>query len=177
MFTLLCRIIHTFKNQLKPNKEILMKKFSFTSFLLVLLLPLSLQASPLKLGESLTLKNATPVSELNKNPEKYLGQRVQVEGLIINVCAKRGCWMDIASDLPFEKIQIKVVDGEIVFPMEAKGKMARVEGIAEELKLTKEQAIRMGKHRAEEQGTAFDPASITGPVSYYRIQGLGAEIE
>jgi hypothetical protein len=153
-----------------------MKKIFLTA-LFVTFLPLFTQASPLKLGESLTLKVATPVSELNKHPEKYLGQRVQVEGLVINVCATRGCWMDISSDLPFEKIQIKVVDGEIVFPMEAKGKMARVEGIAEELKLTKEQALRMGKHRAEEQGTSFDPSSITGPVSYYRIQGLGAEIE
>jgi hypothetical protein len=153
-----------------------MKKLIFTSLLALLLLPLTLQASPLQLGEPLILKDVTPVSEINENPDKYVGQRVQVEGLIINVCAKRGCWMDIASDLPFEKIQIKVIDGEIVFPLEAKGKMARVEGIAEELKLTKEQAIKMGTHRAEEQGTAFDPASITGPVSYYRIQGLGAEI-
>ena len=43
-------------------------------------------------------------------------------------------------------------------------RLARVEGIPEEMKLSKEQAIRMGKHRAEEQGTTFDPASITGPA-------------
>ena len=85
--------------------------------------------------------------------------------------------MDIASDVPFEKIQVKVVDGEIVFPMEAKGRTAKVEGIAEELKLTKQQAIAMGKHRAEEQGTVFDPTSITGPVSFFRIRGLGAVIQ
>lgn len=69
-----------------------------------------------------------------------------------------------------------MVDGEIVFPMEAKGRMARVEGVPEEMNLTKEQAIRMGKHRAEEQGTSFDPASVTGPVKFYRIKGLGAVI-
>lgn len=140
-------------------------------------LPIHSLAKTLQLGAPLSLDTVTPVSEINKNPEKYLGNKVLVEGLVINVCAKRGCWMDLASDLPFEKIQVKVVDGEIVFPLEAKGKNARVEGIAEEIKLTKEQAIYMGKHRAEEQGTAFDPASITGPVSFYRIKGLGAEIE
>lgn len=143
---------------------------------LFLLIPLNLNASELKLGAPLTLDTVTQLSEINTHPEKYLGKRVLIEGLVIDVCAKRGCWVDIASDLPFEKIQVKVVDGEIVFPMEAKGRMARVEGIAEEMNLTKEQAIRMGKHRAEEQGTSFDPASITGPVHVYRIKGLGAVI-
>jgi len=142
-----------------------------------LLMPFNIHANELVLGAPLTLDTVTKVSEINKNPEQYLGKPVLIEGLIISVCAKRGCWMDIASDVPFEKIQIKVVDGEIVFPMEAKGRFARVEGTVQEMKLSKEQAIRMGKHKAEEQGTTFDPASITGPVSFYRIMGLGAVIK
>lgn len=149
--------------------------FSLLCFLFLFIATTS-NASDLKLGEPLTLSEVTKVSEINAHPEKYLGKKVLIEGLIIDVCAARGCWMDIASDLAFEKIKVKVVDGEIVFPMEAKGKTARVEGVAEEIKLTKEQAIRMGKHHAEEQGTEFDPASVTGPVSFYRIRGLGAEI-
>jgi len=154
-----------------------MKTLSSLIITLCLLLPFNVNATELMLGAPITLDTVTPVSEINKNPEKYLDKPVLVEGLVINVCAKRGCWLDLASDLPFEKIQVKVVDGEIVFPMEAKGRLARVEGIPEEMKLSKEQAIRMGKHRAEEQGTTFDPASITGPVSFYRIVGLGAVIQ
>ena len=145
--------------------------------LFCLLLPLNIHAGELALGQPLTLDTVTKVSEINKNPEQYVGKPVLVEGLVISVCAKRGCWMDIASDVPFEKIQIKVVDGEIVFPLEAKGKTARVEGIVDEIQLSKDQAIRMGKHRAEEQGTDFDPASITGPVTFYRVKGLGAVIK
>lgn len=141
-----------------------------------LLFATNIFAKEMNLGEPLTLTEVTKVSEINKNPDQYVGKRVLIEGLIIDVCAARGCWMDIASDVPFEKIQVKVVDGEIVFPMEAKGQTARVEGIAEELKLSKEQAIEMGKHRAEEQGTTFDPSTVTGPVSFYRIRGLGAVI-
>jgi len=142
-----------------------------------LFLPSLSLANVLKLGEPLSLTEVTKVSEINKHPDKYLGKKVLIEGLIIDVCAARGCWMDIASDVPFEKIKIKVVDGEIVFPMETKGKQARVEGIAEEIKLTKDQALRMGKHHAEEQGVAFDSTSVTGPVSFYRIRGTGTEIE
>ena len=151
------------------------KIFSFL-FITLLFSP-SVYSAELQLGAPITLTEATKVSEINAHPEKYAGKKVLIEGVIINVCAARGCWMDIASDVPFEKIQVKVVDGEIVFPMEAKGRTAQVEGIAEEIKLSKEQAVAMGKHRAEEQGTSFDPASITGPVSFFRIRGLGAVIQ
>ncbi len=142
-----------------------------------LLFTVTVEAKELYLGEPLSLKEVTKISEINNQPDKYLGKRVQIEGLIIDVCAARGCWMDVASDLPFEKIQVKVVDGVIVFPLETKGQFATVEGIVEELSLTEDQALRMAKHRAEEQGKEFDPATITGPVSSYRIRGLGARIK
>lgn len=134
-------------------------------------------ATEINLGNPLTLTEVTLVSEINKNPDMYKGKRVLVEGLIVEVCSTRGCWMDIASDVPFEKMQIKVVDGEIVFPLEARGRVARVEGIVEELKLTKEQAIERAEHHAKEQGTSFDPASVTGAEHSYRIRGLGAVIK
>lgn len=145
--------------------------------ILLMALPAMAIAEELKLGEPLTLTEVTKVSEINKHPEKYTGKRVQIEGLVINVCAARGCWMDIASDVPFDKIQVKVVDGEIVFPLEAKGKTARVEGIAEELRLSQEEAIEMARHQAMESGGTFDPATITGPVSFFRLRGLGAVIK
>lgn len=134
-------------------------------------------ASEIQLGKPITLQEVTKVSEINKNPEKYIDQEVLIEGLVIDVCSKRGCWMDVASDLPFEKIQVKVVDGVIVFPMEAKGKNARVQGTVEALRLSKEQAISLQKHYAEEKGGSFDPSTVTGPQTYYRIRGLGAVIE
>lgn len=144
----------------------------------LLLLPLSgfVFAGEIRLGEPLTLTEVTKVSDINKNIDKYVGKRVLIEGMVINVCAARGCWMDISSDIPFEKIQVKVVDGEIVFPLEAKGRTALVEGIAEELKLSREEAVELARHQAMESGGTFDPASITGPVNFLRIRGLGAVI-
>lgn len=142
-----------------------------------LFLSTAVHAKSLQLGDPLSLTEITKVSEINQYPEKYIGKKVQIEGLIIEVCAGRGCWMDIASDVPFEKIQVKVVDGEIVFPLDAKGKNARVEGLVEKLTLTQEQAEWMAKHRAEERGETYDPGSIKGPVTFYRIRGLGAVID
>ncbi|MBU0945567.1 MAG: DUF4920 domain-containing protein [Proteobacteria bacterium] len=154
----------------------MMKKHSL--FLLVLfLLSVTTCFAAMQLGEPLTLEEVTKVSEINQHPDQYTGKRVLIEGLIINVCAARGCWMDIASDVPFEKIQVKVVDGEIVFPLEAKGQMARVEGIVEALHLTEDQARSLAEHQAKESGGQVDLTSIKGPSTYYRIRGLGAEID
>lgn len=84
--------------------------------------------------------------------------------------------MDIASDVPFEQIKVKVVDGEIVFPLEAKGQMAKVEGIVQAIHLTESQARSMAQHQAKESGEQVDLSTIKGPTTLYRIRGLGAEI-
>lgn len=84
--------------------------------------------------------------------------------------------MDLASDVPFQKMQIKVVDGVIVFPMEAKGRTAKVEGIVEELDFDLEETIEYYEHQAFEKGIEFDPSTVKKPMKIYRIKGLGAEI-
>ncbi len=130
-----------------------------------------------KYGKEVTLKNVTKISEIMASPKDFIGKKVLVEGLIIDVCNKRGCWMEIASDKEFEKIKIKVKDGEIVFPVEVKGKTALVEGEVYEINLTKEEAIEYAEHVAEEQGKKFDPSTVTGPMTFYQIKGIGAEIK
>ena len=154
-----------------------MKKIIFALVLLIFSSATSLLAfEGDKFGKPLTLTELTKVSEIEKSPQSFVGKRVLISGTVVEVCSTRGCWMDIASDTPFQNIQIKVVDGEIVFPMEAKGRNARVEGIVEKLELSHEQALEWAKHKAMEQGEEFDPATITGPTKVYRIRGLGAVI-
>ena len=127
-------------------------------------------------GESLTLTEVTPVSLILDNPNDFVGETVLVEGMVVEVCENKGCWLDIASDRDYEKIQIKVDDGVIVFPMTARGHKALVQGNVEELQLTAEQAYEQAKHHAEEQGVAFDSTATFGPETIYRIRGLGAVI-
>ena len=127
-------------------------------------------------GEKLTLSKVTKISEILAAPEQFIGQKVLVKGMVVEVCAKRGCWMYLASDKAFEKIQIKVLDGEIVFPMSARSKEALVEGVVEALKYTKEDAVAWLQHQAEEKGESFDPKKVTSGMTVYRIKALGAEI-
>jgi len=130
-----------------------------------------------KYGKKVTLKEKTKISSILENPKAYVGKKVLVEGTVVGVCEKRGCWIELASDKQFQKIKVKVNDGEIVFPLEEKGKTALVEGEVYEIKMTKEQALERAKHEAEEHGKEFDPNSVTGPVTYYQIKGLGAVIK
>ncbi len=136
----------------------------------------SVQAKTKSYGKGITIKNVTKISDIMKNPDQYVGKSVLVKGLVVGVCEMRGCWMDIASDKAFQKIQIKVADGEIVFPLSAKGKDALVEGVVEKLVLNKEQTARWLQHKAEEQGKEFDPSTVKMGETIYRIKGIGASI-
>ena len=128
-------------------------------------------------GKGVSLSEETAISSILDTPADYVGKKVKVSGLIIDVCSKRGCWIYLAGDRDFEKIRIKVTDGEIVFPMEARGKVATVEGVVESMVLTREEVIKRRKHHAEEKGVAFDPATVTSGETVLRIRGLGASID
>ena len=125
------------------------------------------------------VSEATPVklSELMAKPDDYVGKVVKVEGLVTEVCPKRGCWINVAGDKEFQTIRVKVEDGVIVFPLTDKGKKVVAEGTFTKMELTKEQAIERAKHHAEETKTKFDPASVTGPQTVYQIQGTGAVVD
>ena len=89
-----------------------------------------------------------------------MGGKALVEGTIVEVCTSTVCWMDTAGNRDYEKIQIKVDDGVIVFPVSAGGKMALVEGTVEELDQTAEQARTHAQEMAEERGVAFDSTEV-----------------
>ncbi len=127
-------------------------------------------------GQGVTLSEDTPISSIIDKPETYVGGKVKVSGLVVDVCSRRGCWLYLAGDREFAKIRVKVTDGEIVFPMEARGKVATVEGVVESMELTKEDVIARRQHHAEETGESFDPTSVTSGETILRIRGLGAEI-
>jgi hypothetical protein len=154
-----------------------MKRFLAVSALLIVGVCLALAMPPKKFGKTLTLTEKTKVSEILAHPQAYDGKKVLVEGAVIDVCQKRGCWIKIGSEKEFESIRFKVDDGVIVFPMTAKGKSALAEGVVSVKTYSKEELIEQGKHQAEEQKTQFDPSTITGPKTVVQIKGEGAVIK
>ena len=149
--------------------------------LLLFILILSyMLADEIELGKKLELNSTTKVSVILDNPEKYLDKPVQVSGTVVDVCSHRGCWIEVASNRPYETIVVKVDDGVIVFPITAKGKNVLAEGKLEKLTLTNEQALSIKKHEAEDKGEDFDEASCKlteEDKTIYRLRGLGAVIQ
>jgi hypothetical protein len=145
--------------------------------LFLLLITVAVYSQSDKYGKEISLTEMTSISKILDKPEDFVGKTVLVEGEILEVCAMAGCWMELKSDSENRKIKIKVKDGDIVFPVEAKGKNAVVEGIVYKIELTKEEAVEYYEHVAIEQGTEFDAASVTGPITFYQIKGIGAVIE
>lgn len=132
-------------------------------------------------GKDLSDSEIVPISKLMAAPDDFVGKSVKVEGRVVGVCAKRGCWMDLAGDEEFESLRIKVEDGVIVFPMEAKGKMAVAEGTLEKIELTKEQTHAMKQHECQkgegEKGEEHSADScVKEPGVYYQIRGEGAVV-
>lgn len=129
-------------------------------------------------GKALTLKEATPISSILKDPKAFEGKRVLVEGLIIEVCEERGCWIRIASDKAFESLRFKVDDGVMTFPQDARGKSVLAEGVVKVRSLTREQAIAQAREVAKERGTlaSFDSAKVKGPVTDVQLSGEGARV-
>lgn len=147
-----------------------------SAILALLMLGMAAQGGPKNYGKSLTLTETTRISDIYAQPQKYAGKRVLVEGPAVNVCKKRGCWIEIGSDKEFQSIRFKVEDGVIVFPLEAKGKTVRAEGIVSVTTTSAEEQIAQGQKHAKESGEEFDPASVKGPKTTVMLKGEGAEI-
>jgi len=148
-------------------------------FAFTILLTVSLIAKDVtKYGKEITAKEKVKVSEILEKPDSFVGKKVLVEGTILNVCEKRGCWIELASDKEFESIRVKVEDGVIVFPMEAKGQKALVEGEVVSFTVEADESECSGTDcKDEEKGKKEDCKSEKKHVkTVYQIQGIGAEI-
>jgi hypothetical protein len=127
-------------------------------------------------GEAPTLQEVTPIADIVADPAAFEGQEVLVEGTVHGVCAKAGCWMELA-DADGHEIRIKVDDGVIVFPKEAVGVNAAAQGKVTVHEMDREEFVGWQRHLAEEMGEEFDESSIgDGPYQMVQISGSGARI-
>lgn len=125
-------------------------------------------------GAGVKVATATPIETILAEPKKFAGQTVRVEGMVTDVCAKRGCWFEMAGTKPGQTLRFKVTDGDMVFPPDSKGKHAVAEGVVAVHELSLEESKDYAKEQAEESGKAYDPATITEPMAIVRLDGTGA---
>lgn len=143
-------------------------------FFALLVLPTAAKAQQF----GLPIDNSTliKISTLMANPDNFLDEQVTIEGTVVGVCAKRGCWMTIASDKRFENLQIKVNDGDMVFPMTAKGSKAIATGKLNKIQLNLTRTKALLAHRAQQSGNEFDESSVITPMAIYQLIPSGVKI-
>ena len=132
-----------------------------------------------KYGDKINLSESKKIEDLINNSENYLDKNVLISGEILEVCPMRGCWINVKNKDSSTNIRVKVTDGEIVFPLSAKGKNINVEGIFSKLEFSKEQAIKWKIHLAEEKGITLLPEDVklnSDDLIEYRINATGAKI-
>jgi hypothetical protein len=127
-------------------------------------------------GAGVQQAEAVAMATLLADPQAYAGKTVRVEGTVTDVCPKRGCWFEMAGEQPGQKMRFKVRDGEMVFPMDAKGKYALAEGVVAVQALSLEETKQYLEYQAREYGSTVDPASVTEPMTIVRLDGTGAVI-
>jgi hypothetical protein len=140
-----------------------------------LITPLA-QGAQENFGEAINLTKLIPVTELMASPENYVNQEVTIEGTIVSVCTKRGCWMEIAAEESVERLRIKVRDGDMVFPISARGKQAYATGTLMAIPLDLEQTRMYLESQAKKQQQVFEAAEVTELVTLYQLQPSGVEI-
>lgn len=125
-------------------------------------------------GAGVSLTETVAIDAILADPASYQGKTVRVEGMITDVCPKRGCWFDMAGTEPGKKLKFKVTDGEMVFPVDAKGQWAVAQGVVSVRELSLEESKQYAEYQAKEYGMPYDPASITEPTKLVRLDGTGA---
>ena len=125
-------------------------------------------------GAGVKLTETTPIDSVINDPMAFKGKTVRVEGMVTDVCPKRGCWFEMAGSAPGTKLKFKVTDGEMVFPPDAKGRTIIAEGVVSATELSIEDSQKQAEYQAKEYGKTYDPASITKPTVSVRIDGTGA---
>jgi len=145
-------------------------------------LALALVFSPLasasqSFGPAFDTAGSVTVAQVLTKPAAYLQQPFTVQGKIDAVCQKKGCWMQFMTAANEPTFRIKVKDGDMVFPVSAKGKTAYAHGSLKAKPMTLEQTKTYLKHRAEEQGEAFDAAEVQTAITLYQFVPVSVLIE
>lgn len=111
-------------------------------------------------GESYKPDVNYDISSLLNDSDDLIGEIVEVQGRVTEVCPLRGCWVKISDISKKETIRVKVDDGEIIFPLSAIDRIINVKGIFKKILFTEEQAINWKVHLAEEKGIPIKPEMV-----------------
>jgi hypothetical protein len=126
----------------------------------------------LKRGAMLGNSKKVSLAKIMKDPSKYAGKSVRVEGVIVRSCKMEGCWMELAPKQDAKSVRVKMKDHSFFIPLDSAGATAKAEGVFTVKTLSKEEV----KHMTEEDGAKFDNVNADGTVTEVSFEASGVEL-
>ncbi|MGI8469320.1 MAG: DUF4920 domain-containing protein [Pyrinomonadaceae bacterium] len=112
------------------------------------------------------------LAKLLAEPDKYKGQTVRVEGVIVRSCKMEGCWLELAPDAKSKSVRVNMKDHSFFVPLDSAGAKAKVEGTVAIKILSKQQVDRL----TAEDGARFDNRKPDGTVTEVSFTATGVEL-
>jgi hypothetical protein len=81
----------------------------------------------IKRGAPIGKSPAVKFADVLKEPQKFAGKSVRIEGVVERVCKREGCWMEIAPKPGAQTVRVTFKDHGFFVPKDATGKF-RAEG-------------------------------------------------
>ncbi len=106
------------------------------------------------------------------NPNKFAGQNVRVEGVIVRNCKMEGCWLELAPTKEAKSVRVKLKDHAFFVPLDSAGAKAKVEGVFAVKTLSKDEV----EHLMNEDGAKFDNINKDGTVTEISMVANGVEL-
>ena len=106
----------------------MMNKIGFFALALALSSLSTLSSAGQHFGPKFDASNSVTVQQVLAKPTEFLAKPFTVQGKIDAVCQKKGCWMQFETADNQPTFRLKVKDGDMVFPVSAKGKNAYAHG-------------------------------------------------
>ncbi len=129
--------------------------------------------SYLKRGAAIGKSEKVSLNAVLKDPSKFSGKTVLVEGVVVRSCKMEGCWAEVAQDKDSKSVRVKMKDHSFFIPLQSAGAMARVEGTVQVKTLTKE----MVEHMIKEDGATFENRNADGTVTEVSFEATGIELK
>lgn len=83
----------------------------------------------IKRGTALNAESpAVSFADVLKEPAKFAGKRVRIEGVVERVCQSEGCWMQIAPESGVAGIRVTFKDHSFFVPKDSKSMKFKAEG-------------------------------------------------
>ncbi len=83
----------------------------------------------IKRGIALSTESpAVAFADVLKEPAKFAGKRVRIEGVVERVCQSEGCWMQIAPESGVAGIRVTFKDHSFFVPKDVKSMKFKAEG-------------------------------------------------